>query len=138
MHWVISREVSAAMEREPVRRRSVIGGFGAMITLSPVFSTAAQLAPNEFQLLRFHVAGARFHQSTETLLAGDELRLRRGQFRGEVCYSVLTIDGAKIGFVPRKLVPLIARGATARVFSVDPHAVPWKRVVIQLDRYRES
>jgi hypothetical protein len=121
------------MERKPVRRRSVIGGFGALITLGPAVSSTGQLMPNRRPPLRFHVAGARFHRGTETLLAGDELKLCRGQFRGEVCYSVLTIGGAKIGFVPRTLVPLISAGATARVFSVDAHEVPWKRVVIQLD-----
>lgn len=126
------------MERKLVRRRSVIGGVGALVTLGAVVGSSGQLVPNKPPPLRFHVAGARFHRGTERLQAGEELQIGRGQFRGELCYPILTVSGERIGFIPRKLGPLITVGATARVFSVDPNAVPWKRVVIELDRYAES
>jgi hypothetical protein len=83
--------------------------------------------------LRCFVAGVQYQSIDVFRLArGHPVAVRKSSYRDETCYEVLAMDGARIGFVPRRLVAVVAeRGVSAAwLETVAPHAVPWKRVEI--------
>ena len=77
----------------------------------------------------FFVAGSRYHKVNGRFQEGDTLRLVASTFRGEISFPVYTIKGAKIGHVPRALIPTLQEVTIRKSFlsRVDEFAVPWKR-----------
>src|SRR5689334_2793474 len=77
---------------------------------------------------RFYVAGARFFPSQERLRAGDSVALVSTTVRGARAIAVETLDGARIGWVPRALIARMdAAGARRATLSeVSLHRVPWR------------
>ncbi len=112
-----------------MKRRSFLkfaAGWGAIM--------ASRFArPGTFQAsdkaVSFYVAGARFYKVSAELSTSTPIVLRSDTFKGKRCYSVHTTDGVQLGYVPRKLIPLISgmRPHLSYLSLVDPYAVPWKR-----------
>jgi len=85
--------------------------------------------------IRCFVAGVQY-QSIDVfrLVRGRRVLLLESSYREETCYEVLTMEGARIGFVPRSMVSLVTeRGFSAAwLETIQPHAVPWKQVEIAI------
>ncbi len=95
------------------------------------------LAPrlqSERRRLRFSVSGVRFHADATVHAAGARLEIRRESWNGEPALALLGADGVKVGFVPRKLVTqLDGRAGSVRVVRSRPHALPWRRYVVEAE-----
>lgn len=112
------------MNRRRMLAMTITAGLGLAVT------TTGVSIPRQVRGRRaFFVAGVRFHTISKMLATGAPVRLVRVVWRGEPCLEVRTIDGARIGFVPRSM--LSAVGAMdiqdSRLSTVDRDAVPWKR-----------
>jgi HIRAN domain len=94
-------------------RRAFIAGSGALgaAALAPAAARAATAAPREVTLLSTYVAGAGYYDAPSAaarLRVGDPLLLRR---RPESAYDpraieIQSVDGAKLGYVPRITIRL--------------------------------
>jgi hypothetical protein len=54
------------------------------------------------------------------------------KFADEDCIAILTQNGMRLGYVPRKLVPMFIQSAhsVVTVKKADRHSVPWKRISV--------
>jgi hypothetical protein len=69
------------------------------------------------------------------LKAGVAVSVIRGFFNGSFGYAIDVGDGRRIGYVPRKIVPMVET-ATVRagwLSSVDYGAVPWRAFQVLLE-----
>lgn len=93
--------------------------------------TAARAAPSPLLLIETHIAGIRYYEAEavrEALRVGEALRLRRqpDNPHDELAVEVLTMGGAKLGYVPRIANPPFARlldaghGVQARLSAIRP------------------
>jgi len=77
------------------------------------------------------VAGVTYRNVDFALLhTGCSVNLARDKFAGEICYRVITPEGADLGFVPRTWVPVLHRYVPVRCWlsNINPYALPWKRI----------
>src|SRR5271166_3285851 len=86
------------------------------------------------RLLTFFVSGARFQKPFAGLRVGDRIEIRPDTFKGGRCYSVFAAGEKKLGYVPRKLVPMFddMHRLEARLSVVDQFGVPWKRYEVKV------
>jgi hypothetical protein len=85
--------------------------------------------------ITFNAAGiAHNHYPIASLRVDQFVRIERKDFSGQPCFELRDSAGLLIGYVPKKLVPLLLNGSTigARVAGVRRHAVPWKQVRLEV------
>lgn len=121
-----------------MHRRRVLNLLGLAVTAwGTRAGRSAWRRSVESERLRFDVAGVRFHDvDAFALPPGAAVELRRGRFGHETCYAVCDGRGRRLGFVPRRLVPVVERGQFRRAVlsGVRPHAVPWKQLEVTVER----
>ena len=105
----------------------------------PVTTTRAKALP----LCLCTVAGLQYNQGQELLprlRAGQLLTLRRepNNPHDPRAIAVLALSGRKLGYLPRRLNEIPAnlmdsgRPVVARVNEVNPNALPWEAVVLEV------
>lgn len=84
--------------------------------------------------LRFYIAGVRFQTVKPVCYLGQKLNVKQQHFDQSVSYAIHSQSGERLGYVPKKLVPLLVsqKIAAVRVDKFSPHAVPWKRYRVLL------
>ena len=123
------------MGSNPISRRAVLVSIGSTPLTVPAIVSASAVKDGP-SAISFYVAGTRFQRSVGGLKAGVAVSVIRGFFNGSFGYAIDVGDGRRIGYVPRKIVPLVET-ATVRagwLSSVDYGMVPWKtfQVVLEL------
>ena len=87
-----------------------------------------------FRQLSFYAAGVRFCRLNEVIKEGDTVKVVGETFDKQQCYSIFSRQESRIGYVPRRLLPLLANRTISKAYvsSVKPDAVPWKRFEITI------
>jgi hypothetical protein len=104
----------------------VAGVTGGFLKISRVAAFGSQREGRPFT---FFVSGVRFQKPVSGLKVGDQVEIRPEYFQGKRCYSVVAAGERKLGYVPRKLIPMLEQTQRlhARLSVVDRFGVPWKR-----------
>jgi hypothetical protein len=78
----------------------------------------------------FPIAGSRFHRFPSDLERNDALVACAEKFEDEDSIAILTKSGVRLGYVPRRLVPVLMESkiVSVTVARMDRYSVPWKRV----------
>jgi hypothetical protein len=131
---ITKRQAGAAVEGNRVDRRKFVklAGIGCALAAVPTLVKLG-VRTSGADAVFFHVAGARFYGVKKDLKTGIRVKVVRETFRGTNCYAICA-DGTMIGYVPKRLVPIIGRSGieSACLSSVDTYAVPWRRYGVTL------
>jgi hypothetical protein len=118
-----------------MRRRELVQLIAASISGSSKISGAAAFdCPDGQRSLTFFVSGARFLGPVQGLKVGDPVEIKEEVFNAAPCYSVNAQGARKLGYVPRKLIPIVEKlpVSDARLCAVDLGGVPWKRYEVKV------
>ena len=118
-----------------MRRRELVQLIAASITGSSKISGAAAFDYRDgLRPLTFFVSGARFLNPVSGLRVGDPVEIKEEAFNSAPCYSVNALGARKLGYVPRKLIPVVEKlhVSDARLYAVDLGGVPWKRYEVRV------
>jgi hypothetical protein len=76
-----------------------------------------------------HVAGVRFYTKCSPLQVGDQVLVKVGKWKQELCYEVWNMMGEQVGYLPRIMPERVQDipGREWRVCEVNLATVPWKR-----------
>ena len=122
------------MGSNPISRRAVLVSIGSTPLTVPAIVSASAVKDGP-SAISFYVAGTRFQRSVGGLKAGVAVSVIRGFFNGSFGYAIDVGDGRRIGYVPRKIVPMVET-ATVRagwLSSVDYGTVPWRTFQVLLE-----
>lgn len=100
----------------------------------PWLATLKGYKSSNVKPLRFYIAGVRFQTVKPTCYLGQKLNVMQQHFDQSVSYAIHSQAGERIGYVPKKFVPIVAKQkiAAVRIDKYSPHAVPWKRYRVLL------
>jgi hypothetical protein len=111
------------------------GFLGTIFALPFARVVKAHAAAQGLRSIVFPVAGiAHNGYDVGSLEVDQAVHIREAVFASAPCFEIRDSDQAMIGYVPKKLVPLLSAAEVidARVAHVRSYAVPWRQVQVEL------
>lgn len=109
--------------------------IAVMGTVGWLFQGGLLAVTKRNQSVNCHLAGVEYQDiDLSNLKANWRVTLKRDWYGDKPCYTVMTIEGVVLGYIPRSLVPYLETREvmSVRLLNIKPHAVPWKQLEIAM------